>query len=550
MSKLVAVYCRQSDPNKKAVEGMDNTLSIETQLDETAKLAARQGFAFPTDEDIYKEQITSEIFDERPALSRLVANAHKYQAILVYKYDRIARDPNQLTVFVQLMRAKGIRVLSALEAEPPATPIGDMILYIHGTFAKMVKLAIIENTNKTKRKLMEQGLLIGAGQPLFGYCYDKKKRTRVIVPEQAKIVVRIFNEVADGRSLRQIAETLNLEGVPAPRRAWNAPTLCTMLHDESYIGEPFQTGKRRSTDRRLPSGKRLEVRNPKELHRPVGDGTPIIITDRGLWDRAHVQLSNKTKRPKAKFPMWLRGHVFCHHCGGTMTPTGGGKNPSHSLRCNRTAHYRAWGYEKCVNKPFKLSEVEEVVWAKVIRFAKDRPYMEARINEALGKLARPDYEGQLKLHQSKVKKLKSKLATILDQFGTSTSRAIREASTAQAEKVGKEIEVEESLIEELESTLALSRSKAELLKEVRGVLDKHVDEIENASYEERCKIMDAIGVHVRLGNLTAADRMPDELRKKLDLPENPDEPRTKVIVTEVFRTNPAKSHSVGRKFFR
>jgi hypothetical protein len=272
-----------------------------------------------------------------------------------------------------------------------------------------------------------------------------------------------------------------------------------------------------------------------------------------------VQLADNKKRPQSKIKLWLRGHIYCAHCGGTMTPCGGGKRSERTLRCNRTAHYKEWGYEKCPNMPFKISEVEKQVWSKVIRFARDRPYMEERINNALGKLKRPDYETQLALHQGQVKKLKSKLTSILDQFGSSDLAALKEASVAHAEKVGKEIEVEEGMIAELEKTLALSRSKAELLKEVRAVLDQHTDQIENASYEDRCKIMDVLGVRVTLGYLHAIpiESLPEGLRERLDLPVDPNEPRYKMVFTEVFAAAAAAGSivqqsrpSVKRKFFR
>jgi DNA invertase Pin-like site-specific DNA recombinase len=80
----VAIYCRQSDLGKKAIAGMDKSLSLETQLAHCQAYCEQHGFLVV---GTYSEQITEEVFDGRPALTRMIGT--KIDAIICYKYDRI-----------------------------------------------------------------------------------------------------------------------------------------------------------------------------------------------------------------------------------------------------------------------------------------------------------------------------------------------------------------------------------------------------------------------------------------------------------------------------
>jgi hypothetical protein len=231
-----------------------------------------------------------------------------------------------------------------------------------------------------------------------------------------------------------------------------------------------------------------------------------------------------------------------------MTPSKD-KN-GYALRCNRTAHHKQWGVEPCGNTSFKLTEVEEKVWAKVVRFARDWPYMEERLDEALGKLARPDHEKELANHRARKYKLKAKLSKLMDQWGDSEDPVLAEAAKAGAEKIAREIAVEDGLIAEIESTLLLAQEKKAILQSVIGSLDQHIGTIETADFDQRCNIMDALNVSVKLGYLTPYEMMPEGLRATLDLAPDPNATRQKTVKTEVFASDPSRRPSVGRKFSR
>jgi hypothetical protein len=76
--------------------------------------------------------------------------------------------------------------------------------------------------------------------------YDKKGRLRadgfklVIVPEEARVVPRIFRDFIDGKAINKIAKEMNDEHVQTKARlkgGWDVSTLSRILKDEKYTGK-------------------------------------------------------------------------------------------------------------------------------------------------------------------------------------------------------------------------------------------------------------------------------------------------------------------------
>ena len=296
-----ALYLRQSDPSKRALDGFDKTLSLESQETQCREFASKHGWQVVA---VFSEQITSEIFEGRPELTRMMEGSG-FEIILCWKYDRIARDPMQAIVFTRLMAARNIEVYSVLEGKTQNNEMGELVTFIMGTVGKMQKRDILKNSLANKKKLMDEGKLVCQGKARYGYRYNKQTRQREIVDDEADTVRRIFNLAADGWSLRQIAMLLNKEGIRAPRNFWKPVTIHRLLGDPCYYGLPFQSHKKEQVDRREPSGRKGHRMLPRSEWVSVGEPTPEIVTQ-ALWERANTCLANGAKRPaKLKIDLWL-----------------------------------------------------------------------------------------------------------------------------------------------------------------------------------------------------------------------------------------------------
>jgi DNA invertase Pin-like site-specific DNA recombinase len=210
--------------------------------------------------------------------------------------------------------------------------------------------------------------------------YWRTKRL-VLGPDEEVAVVRwIFETYAAGlMGLRQIAEALNLRGVPAPAGGlWNHQTVRRILRDETYLGrtvwnqqqrgrfygvvklkvEPIKPGKKRRTP-------------PEEWVRREGTHD-AIIEDVGLFQRCAAMLARHARERNpgtGDFP--LSGVLRCGHCGSAMT----GRNfPKVSRRTGEKVIYRRYecagymtsGKAKCHFGCIDADRLADAVFAKLL----------------------------------------------------------------------------------------------------------------------------------------------------------------------------------------
>ena len=150
---------------------------------------------------------------------------------------------------------------------------------------------------KTKRGLegrIRQGK--SAGGISYGYKVVRDARPdgtmsagdRVIDPDEASVVGRIFLAYAHGTSPRSIARSLNMEEIPGPSgRAWGASTIygnwrrgTGLLNNELYIGR--MVWNRQHFVKDPATGKRQARLNSAE-YLIVEDVPHLRIIDDDLW---------------------------------------------------------------------------------------------------------------------------------------------------------------------------------------------------------------------------------------------------------------------------
>ena len=95
--------------------------------------------------------------------------------------------------------------------------------------------SVSENQKWRIRKDFEKGLIWG-GKNAYGYRIVNKKM--VLVPEEAKLVKRIFQLYIGGLGFHKISKLLNDEGIPAMRaKKWNKQSLQQIIANINYTGD-------------------------------------------------------------------------------------------------------------------------------------------------------------------------------------------------------------------------------------------------------------------------------------------------------------------------
>jgi site-specific DNA recombinase len=169
-----------------------------------------------------------------------------------------------------------------------------------------------------------------AGGIVFGYrnVRDADHVDRAIVDDQAAVIRRIFQEIAEGRGYAKIAQGLNADAIPCPRgRRWAMTCVREMVFRDLYRGR-IVYGRTRWQDR---GGTKVKVRVPESEWLTV-DAAHLRIVAPELWRAAHERLDRTRQtylrstggklwgRPEAGIEArhLLTGFVTCGCCGGAM----------------------------------------------------------------------------------------------------------------------------------------------------------------------------------------------------------------------------------------
>ncbi len=147
----VALYARVSTLN-----GQDP----EMQLRELRAYVARRGWTIV---DEYVDQGISGAKESRPALNRLIADAHRRRldAIVIWKLDRFARSLKHLVNALADMEALGVAFVSLRDNLDLSTPSGRLMFQIIGAMAEFERALIQERVRAGLRNARAKGTRLG-----------------------------------------------------------------------------------------------------------------------------------------------------------------------------------------------------------------------------------------------------------------------------------------------------------------------------------------------------------------------------------------------------
>src|SRR5258708_29738277 len=131
--------------------------------------------------------------DSRPELNKLMADARKrkFDAIMVWRFDRFARSTKHLLLALEEFRSLGIQFISYQENIDTSSPLGQALFTIVSAVAQLERDLIRERVSAGIRNARENGKKLG--RPMSSV--DREK---------------ILELKAQGHSLRQIATKLGV----------------------------------------------------------------------------------------------------------------------------------------------------------------------------------------------------------------------------------------------------------------------------------------------------------------------------------------------------
>ena len=147
-----AIYARVSTAN--------NSQDPEVQLRELREYCQRRGWKLTGE---YVDTGISGATEKRPQLDKLMADAHRrrFDAVVVWKFDRFARSVSHLLRALETFKALGIEFVSLSEQVDTSTPTGRMIFTVLGSVAELERSLIAERVRAGLRNARAKGKRLG-----------------------------------------------------------------------------------------------------------------------------------------------------------------------------------------------------------------------------------------------------------------------------------------------------------------------------------------------------------------------------------------------------
>lgn len=324
--QIGSAYIRVSDERQ-------DEYSPDSQLKKIREYAAKEGYLIPDEYVFYDDGISGRSTKKRDDFNRMITIAkeknHPFDVIYVWKFSRFCRNQEESIVYKNLLKKKGVSVVSVSEPIPE----GHFGTLIERIIEWMDEFYSINLSAEVMRGMTEKA---SRGEPTcappFGYVMRDKKYYPDEESGAADVIREIFQRYADGDGMRQIITSFRDRGIKSKNGAIiDNKRIEYILHNPCYIGKirwcPDGT---RSVSRRKYDNENIMVVD--------ADHEPLISME--LWEAVQKRIEQtkmaypKHARKEQPTQYMVTGLIKCGACGATLTPSGySGKARVRYLQC-------------------------------------------------------------------------------------------------------------------------------------------------------------------------------------------------------------------------
>lgn len=343
----VAAYCRVST----RYEQQEN--SFEAQVNYfTEKIAANPLWNYA---GIYSDQgKTATSTKTRDSFNDMLEDCYsgKIDLILTKSISRFARNTVDFLRIIRELKEHHVRIFFEKENIDTMDSSGELLITILSSQAQEESRNLSENTRWGIVRKFEQGIIQINHTKFLGYTKNSEGRL-IIVPEEAEIVIKIYDLYLQGFGFYKIAKILEQEEIKTVtgNTKWQSSVISKMLTSEKYIGDAmmqktytidFMTKKRVRNNGYV---KRYYIENN---HEAIISRQQYYMVQEEL-KRRNYKMSSGT-RYSSKYP--LSGLMVCSECGNKYTRAtwyeDGGKKKIPVWRCGERMKT---GTKKCKSSP-------------------------------------------------------------------------------------------------------------------------------------------------------------------------------------------------------
>ena len=500
-------------------------------------------------------QVVGESFDDnvsgmhfnREGIDKIyeVVEAGKIEAIIVKDLSRLGRHRTQTALFIDYLRERNVRLLSATENIDTFNENDDLIIGFKGLVNDFYARDGSRRVRTGYRQKQKEGIVT---IPPFGYFKDKNTKKVVVVEEAAETVRMIFSAYTGGSGMKAIARTLNEQRRKTPalmqmellnkrlpntqdgilkKYLWDATMVGRILKDESYIGTLICHKSERNK-----INKTFRFTDPEEQFRHE-NYLPMIVT-RETWELAQTLLAErKAKNTRAstnKGILRYGGLLRCQDCGRTFI----GKRIK-LKDGERVVYvcdtYHRYGKEHCSSHMVDEEALDRLISAELLRTKELYEENWSRLEWFIEK-----WTPKASMASAKISKLQEHILLLEEEVEVILMERIRDKANAERydrmiAKREEQIAEAKKQIEELQNISEMLRSRQAKLKRDISLID---DILQGGKMSEAHlkMLVEKILVHEEDGKLDLEIRLKAPFRDHLDIFENGE--RTDSILSAEF----------------
>ena len=406
-----ALYVRVSS------DAQDISLSIGAQLRALREYADRQGYTVVCE---FVDEAESGRTSARPRFREMIALAKTkeppFDVILVWKLNRFSRSRVDSITYKELLRKRGINVISINEPLEN-NPSGKLLEGIIESMDEFYSANLGQDIKRGLRESARRGFFVGSGTP-YG-CHkvevkDGNKTRHTLEPDppgstSRQTVQRIFVMASNGFGTKEIAKALNSDALRTSTGArWTKTYVHKILTNEAYCGTLVLGGR--------PGHEAIHSGEPPVR---VENTWPAII-DRETFTMVQQKMS--ARRPTAVHPRvlpsfyLLSGLLYCG-CGRAMIGRSAKSHRFYYYTCNRSFKQ---GSDACGARSLPKAKLEQIVTEHIrSKVLKDEVLerLVTLVNEDLD-TAHSAYAEKLGVIDAELKDVNSRLTKLYDALET------------------------------------------------------------------------------------------------------------------------------------
>lgn len=462
---------------------------------------------------------------ERPQFKQMMQDAKekKFVAVVCYRLDRISRNIGDFANLIEELNELNISFISIKEQFDTSSPMGRAMMYIASVFSQLERETIAERIRDNMHELSKTGRWLGGTTPT-GYRSEevstvtiqgkeKKAFKLALIPEEAELVKKIFNEFLNSGSLTKTETFLVQNGYKTKYgKEFRRYTIKGILSNPVYMiadkvayaylcerkmdlfaQESDFDGKHGvlAYNRTIQKhGKPHQIRDEEDWIVAIGKHEGIIPGEE--WVQVQRMLTrNKSKsyrRTRSNVAL-LTGVLFCGRCGSYMRPKLSSRfneqgEQIYSYLCEMKEKSRM---HCCAMKNVNGNILDRMVMAELKKMGEDDSEFLRRLKEGqkILKENSPKYEIDAARLDKEQQKLEEEIQGLVESLGKAEGTAAQRYILSRIDSLHDEKEKLMVRIKELKDASAGNEISEYEFDVVRQLLFNFRDTIDTMGIEQK-----------------------------------------------------------------